>query len=94
MTGHTISRNRYFLIFAALIVLLVLTISMAYVDLGPFNIIIALTIAIIKAVLVILYFMHVRYSSRVTWVFVSAGFFWLLIMFTLTMSDIVTRFSF
>jgi cytochrome c oxidase subunit 4 len=94
MSGHTISRNRYFLIFAALIVLLVLTISMAYIDLGPFNIFVAITIAIIKAVLVILYFMHVRYNNRVTWVFVSAGFFWLLIMFTLTMSDIVTRFSF
>lgn len=94
MTEHTVSRNRYLFIFAALMVLLVLTISMAYVDLGPFNIIVAIVIAIIKATLVILYFMHVRYSSRVTWVFVSAGFFWLIIMFTLTMSDIVTRFSF
>jgi cytochrome c oxidase subunit 4 len=94
MSGHIVSRKSYYFIFAALIVLLVLTISMAYIDLGPFNIFVAITIAIIKAVLVILYFMHVRYNNRVTWVFVSAGFFWLLIMFTLTMSDIVTRFSF
>ncbi|MDE3056582.1 MAG: cytochrome C oxidase subunit IV family protein [Bacteroidota bacterium] len=94
MNGHVVSRKVYYFIFAALMVLLILTISMAYFDLGPFNVIIALVIAIIKATLVILYFMHVRYGSRVTWVFVSAGFFWLIIMFTLTMSDFVTRFSF
>ena len=51
----------------------------------------ALAIAITKMLLVILYFMHVRYSSRLTWLFVAAGFIWLLIMIDLTLSDYLTR---
>jgi cytochrome c oxidase subunit IV len=86
-----IPKKTYLWVAAMLFVLLVLTIAMAYVDLGPFNIIVAMTIAIVKAVLVVLFFMHVRYSSKVTWVFASAGFFWLLILFILTMSDYATR---
>jgi cytochrome c oxidase subunit IV len=86
-----IPKRTYLWVAAMLFVLLVLTIAMAYVDLGQFNIIVAMTIAIVKAVLVVLFFMHVRYSSKVTWVFASAGFFWLLILFILTMSDYATR---
>jgi cytochrome c oxidase subunit 4 len=86
-----VPKRTYFRVASMLFVLLVLTIAMAYVDLGPFNIVIAMTIAIVKAVLVVLFFMHVRYGSRVTWVFASAGFFWLLILFIFTMSDYVTR---
>ena len=51
----------------------------------------ALTIAVVKMLLVILFFMHVRYSSRLTWIFVAAGFIWLLIMLDLTLSDYLTR---
>lgn len=91
MSGHIVSLRVYYRVGAALFILFLLTVSAAYLDLGPFNVVVALTIAVIKATLVVLYFMHVRYSTRLTWVFVSAGFFWLLILFILTMSDYVTR---
>jgi cytochrome c oxidase subunit 4 len=55
------------------------------------NVVAAMTIAVTKAVLIILYFMHVLYSSRLSWVWVGAGFFWLVIMFALTFSDYLTR---
>ena len=91
MREHIVSRRIYFAIFAALVVLTVVTWSVAKLDLGKMNAIVALTIAVIKATLVVLYFMHVRYSSRLTWVFVGAGFFWLAIMVALTMGDYMTR---
>lgn len=92
MSGHTIPKKTYYLIFAVLMVLLALTVAVAYIDLGrTLNIIIAMTIAIIKATLVLLYFMHVRYSTRLTWIFVAAGFFWFLIMIGLTFSDYASR---
>jgi cytochrome c oxidase subunit IV len=73
-------------------VLLAITVAVAYVDLGsPWNIIIAMTIAVVKATLVILYFMHVRYSSKLTWVFVGAGFVWFLILIILTFADYGSR---
>jgi len=71
--------------------LLFLTWGVARFDLGPWNVIAAMTIAVAKMLLVILIFMHVRYSSRLTWVFVAAGFFWLFLMVTLTMRDYLTR---
>ena len=91
MSEHIVSRKVYFVIFFALMVLTVVTYLVATVDLGRFNAIVALTIAVFKAMLVILYFMHVRYSSRLTWVFVGAGFFWLALMIVLTLSDYMTR---
>lgn len=91
MNATTVSTSLYFRIAAALMVLLALTIGAAFLDLGPFNILIAMTIAIVKAVLVILYFMHVRYSSRVTMVVATAAFFWLMILFSLTMMDFLSR---
>ena len=81
----------YYQVFVALALLFVLTIAIAYIDLGPFNVFVALVIAIVKAVLVLLYFMHIRYSPRVMWIFAVGGFFWLIILFTLTMSDYLTR---
>jgi cytochrome c oxidase subunit IV len=71
--------------------LLVVTWGIAKIHLGPLNVAAALTIAITKMMLVMLYFMHVRYSSRLTWLFVAAGFIWLLIMIQLTLSDYLTR---
>ena len=58
---------------------------------GPLNAIVALSIAVLKATLVVLYFMHVRYSSKLTWVFVCAGLIWLFILFAFTLSDYLTR---
>jgi len=92
MSEHIVPRKVYYLVFGALIIFTVLTYLVALVDLpGPLNAIVALTIAVTKAMLVILFFMHVRYSSRLTWVIVAGGFFWLGIMFVLTMSDYMTR---
>ena len=69
-----------------------LTVIAAFQDFpGPLNAVVALTIAVVKATLVVLYFMHVRYSSRLVWLIVTAGLFWLAIMFALTLSDYSTR---
>jgi len=81
----------YVVIISILFALTVATWAIAFVDLGIWNPVVALTIAVIKAVLVILFFMHVRYSSRLTKVTVGAGFFWLLIMITLSLSDYLSR---
>ena len=81
----------YVVIIIILFALTVATWAIAFVDLGIWNPVVALTIAVIKAVLVILFFMHVRYSSRLTKVTVGAGFFWLLIMITLSLSDYLSR---
>jgi cytochrome c oxidase subunit 4 len=78
-------------IFAALMVGTALTVWIAYYDLGRWNAIVALSIAVFKATLVVLYFMHVRYSSKLTWVFVGAGIIWLIILFAFTLSDYMTR---
>ena len=68
-----------------------LTVWVATFDLGRWNAIMALSIAVVKATLVVLYFMHVRYSSKLTWVFVCAGIIWLIILFAFTLSDFLTR---
>jgi cytochrome c oxidase subunit 4 len=81
----------YYRVAAALFVLFALTVAVAYTDLGMWNIYIAVTIAVIKATLVVLYFMHVRYHTRLTWIFASAGFLWLIILFSLTLADYATR---
>ena len=87
-----IPKKTYYKIGTALFVLMFMTIAAAYLDLGPFNIYIALTIAVIKALLVVMYFMHVKYNTKVTWLFAGAGFLWIVIMFALTMSDYMTRY--
>ena len=71
--------------------LLAATVGAAYLNLGVFNPITAVSIAIAKALLVILFFMHVRYSDNVTRLYVAAGFFWLAILLGLTLSDYLTR---
>jgi cytochrome c oxidase subunit IV len=91
MSEHIVEKKTYYSVFAALMILLAATVGIAYIHVGELNIVAALTIAFIKAALIILYFMHVRYSSRLLWVFVGAGFFWLGIMFILSFSDFLTR---
>lgn len=96
MIGHRVPAAVYVRVFLALVLLTGLTIFAAFFDLGGgrlhyANAIVALSIAVTKATLVLLYFMHVRWSSRLTWVFVGAGVFWLLILIGLTLSDVYTR---
>ena len=81
----------YYMVFLALIVGTFLTVAVAKFDLGPLNNVVMLAIAITKALLVILYFMHVRWGTRLTWVVAGSGFFWLLILFGITMTDYMTR---
>jgi cytochrome c oxidase subunit IV len=89
--SHLVSPRIYITIFLALMVLTAVTVSAAFLDLGPFNTVVALVIACTKMMLVVLYFMHVRYSSRLTWAVIGAGFFWLALLLLLTLSDYVTR---
>ncbi len=91
MPPHISSRNLYAGIFAALLLLTALTVSAAFVDLGELGFAVAMIIALTKATLVVLYFMHVRYSSRLTWMVIGAGVFFLLILFGLTLTDYLTR---
>jgi cytochrome c oxidase subunit IV len=88
---HILPKSTYYAIFAVLMILLIVTVGVAFVQLGPLNIYVAMAIAISKAVVIILYFMHVRYSSKLVWIFASAGFVWLIILIALTMSDYVSR---
>jgi cytochrome c oxidase subunit 4 len=91
MSEHILPHRVYYTIFTILMVCTYLTWQVAYFDLGPLNTVAALTIAIFKAVLVVLFFMHVKYSSRLTWVVVIGAVFWLGILLTLTMGDYLTR---
>jgi cytochrome c oxidase subunit IV len=88
---HIVGPKTYLLILGALMVLTATTTGAAYLDMGVFNPIIALAIACLKAVLVILFFMHIRYSSKVMMLTVGAGFFTFLVLITMTLSDYISR---
>jgi len=81
----------YLSVFSTLMVLTALTVWAAYQDLGPYGDFVAMLIACSKASVVIVFFMHVKYSSRLVWLFVAAGFLFLLIMFAFLMADYVSR---
>ena len=89
--AHIAPKSMYYMVFGALILGTILTVAASKVDMGPLNNIVMLAIACTKASLVILFFMHVRWSSRLTWVVAMAGFFWLLILFGIGMSDYMSR---
>jgi cytochrome c oxidase subunit IV len=78
-------------VFLALITLTVTTVAVSKIDLGEYNFVAAMTIAVIKGTLVILFFMHVRQASSMTKLFVAAGFFWMAIMFVFVLSDYFSR---
>ena len=81
----------YLRTFAALLALLVLTVGANFVNLGPFNVAVALAISIAKAAFIILFFMEVRYSPPMVWLFATAGFIWLLLLLIFSLSDYQTR---
>jgi cytochrome c oxidase subunit 4 len=91
MSGHVSPKSTYYAIFGALMVLTVITIYVAYQPLGSWNFPVAISIAITKATLVILFFMHAKYSSKLTKLFVGTAFFFLFILLTLTMTDSLSR---
>ncbi len=89
--GHIVPLRIYFSVFAALMVGTALTVMAARVDLGPMNIVVALAIAGVKAALVVLYFMHMRYSHRLNWIFAGAAVLWLFLLVGVTMADVLAR---
>ena len=91
MSEHILPTRVYYTIFAILLLCTYLTWQIAYFDLGPLNTVAALGIAVFKAVLVVLFFMHAKYSTRLTWVVAIAGVFWLGMLLALTMGDYLTR---
>jgi cytochrome c oxidase subunit 4 len=91
MSEHIVPRKIYFAVFAALIALTATTTAVSFVDLGPWSTVVALGIAVLKATLVVLFFMHVKYSPRLTQIVIVGGLFWLAIMIVFTLSDFMTR---
>lgn len=92
MSGHVVVPVRvYVSVFLALMGLTALTTGVAYIDLGRWNTVAALAIAVTKMLLVVLFFMHVKYATGLTRVIIIAGFFWLGIMIALSLSDELTR---
>ncbi len=89
-TTH-VPKKLYFGVWVALLILLFATWAAAELNLGVFNNVVALGIAFAKMALVLLFFMHVKYEKRLTWVFVAAGFIWLVIMFGYILGDYLTR---
>jgi cytochrome c oxidase subunit IV len=91
MSENVVNPRIYIWTCIALLALLVLTWSIAYVNLGPFNLILALGVSITKAIVIALFFMHIKGSSRILHLAAVAGVMWLLILISLTLSDYSTR---
>ncbi len=91
MSEHVVPVRTYVLVCIALLILTAITYAVAQINLGPWNTVVALAIALLKASLVILFFMHVRSSSRLTVIFVLAGVLWFGILLFGTLNDFVTR---
>jgi cytochrome c oxidase subunit 4 len=88
---HTVPKSTYFTVFAWLAVLLVLTVAASKLNLGYWNVPLALAIAVIKAALIVLFFMHVRYGSPLLRLFAAGGFFWLAILLAFVVADVRAR---
>jgi cytochrome c oxidase subunit IV len=89
--GHILPVRTYLTVYIALLVLLIATVGAAFIDLGWFNFALTMVIALAKAIMILLIFMHVRYSERLVWVFSSAAFLWLAILIVLSLNDYFTR---
>lgn len=91
MTHQIVSVKLYAVIFFALLILTVTTVAISKVDLGEFNLVVAMTIAVAKALLVVMFFMDVRRASSLTKLFVGAGLFWMAILLAFLVSDYLSR---
>jgi cytochrome c oxidase subunit 4 len=89
--GHIVPAKLYVTIWAILMAMTITTVLVARADIGPFNVVVALVIATIKATLVVLFFMHLRYSPKLTMATVVAAMFFLFLLLGLTMTDYLTR---
>jgi cytochrome c oxidase subunit 4 len=91
MSEHIVPTRIYYVIFGLLILCTYLTVQAAFIDLGALNTLVALGIALFKATLVVLFFMHVKYSTKLTWAVVVGSVFWFGILLALTYGDYITR---
>ncbi len=91
MSHQVVAVKIYFRVFLALIVLTATTVAVSRIDLGEFNFIVAMTIAVIKGTLVVMFFMDVRRATSLTKLFVGAGFFWMAILLVFVLSDYLSR---
>jgi len=92
MSEHIMSSKFHYAIWIALLCLTVITAAVSFVDLGPFNAVVALVIATVKALLVVLFFMHVKYTSeKLTKIVIVSAIFWLFLLLALSMADYATR---
>jgi len=89
--GHILPVRTYLTVYIALLVLLIATVGAAFINVEPFNFALTMIIALAKAIMILLIFMHVRYSERLIWVFSSAAFLWLAILIALSLNDYFTR---
>jgi cytochrome c oxidase subunit 4 len=92
MSEHIMSSKFYYTIWITLLCLTGITAAVSFVDLGPFNAVVALVIATVKALLVVLFFMHVKYTSeKLTKIVIASAIFWLFLLLALSMADYATR---
>jgi cytochrome c oxidase subunit 4 len=91
MSEHILPKRTYYTVYLLLLACTYLTWQVAFFDLGAMNTVAALVIAVFKAAMVVLFFMHVKYSTKLTWVVVLGSVLWLLILLTLTFNDYLTR---
>ncbi len=91
MTHPVVPVRVYVTVFITLICLTAATVAISKIELGEFNFIVAMTIAVIKGSLVVWFFMHVRQSTSLTKLFVGAGFFWMAILIVFLLSDYYSR---
>jgi cytochrome c oxidase subunit 4 len=91
MENHIVSPRVYLAVFAILIVMTGTTTAVSFIDLGPWNTVAALGIAVFKATLVVLFFMHIKYSRPLMRLVIGGGLFWLAILISLTLADFVSR---
>jgi len=91
MSEHIVPTRVYYLVFAVLMAFTYITVQAAFIDLGALNTVVALAVAVFKASLVVLFFMHVKYSTNLTWAVVGGSVLWLGILLALIFSDYLTR---
>jgi cytochrome c oxidase subunit IV len=91
MAEHIVTKKQYSLVFGALLLLTFVTTAVGMMDLGRLNVVVALVIAVIKATLVVLFFMHIYWSTKLTKVVVVSGIAWLILLLWLTLTDILSR---
>jgi len=91
MDEHSISVKTYLEVYVGLLALLAATVGAIFINMGPFNVVVTLAIAFAKALLVVLFFMHLRVSSRLVWIYSMLGVLWLLFLLSGTLSDVLTR---